>query len=72
MQTGLAFWASKTLLSAIELRVFSELASGPRAFDTISGRLCTTAELTAAGAQMVSMVDAVVVAVMGSRAVAVG
>ena len=29
LQTGLAFWASKTLLSAIELGVFTTLASGP-------------------------------------------
>ena len=30
LQTGLAFWASKTLLSAIELGLFTELARGPR------------------------------------------
>jgi hypothetical protein len=29
LQTGLAFWASKTLLSAIELGVFTVLADGP-------------------------------------------
>ncbi|MGN2248044.1 methyltransferase [Frateuria sp. GZRR35] len=29
LQTGLAFWASKTLLSAIELGVFTQLARGP-------------------------------------------
>ncbi len=29
MQLGLAFWGSKTLLSAIELDVFSHLAQGP-------------------------------------------
>ena len=39
MQTGLAFWASKTLLSAIELGVFTELAHGPQAFEALSGRL---------------------------------
>jgi hypothetical protein len=39
MQTGLAFWASKTLLSAIEMGVFSELARGPESFDALSGRL---------------------------------
>jgi O-methyltransferase domain/Dimerisation domain len=39
LQTGLAFWASKTLLSAIELGVFSELARGPEAFDILSARL---------------------------------
>ena len=39
LQTGLAFWASKTLLSAIELGLFTELASGPAYFDTLRGRL---------------------------------
>lgn len=29
MQLGLAFWGSKTLLSAVELGVFTELAEGP-------------------------------------------
>lgn len=29
MQTGFGFWASKTLLSAVELKVFTELAKGP-------------------------------------------
>ena len=39
LQTGLAFWASKTLLSAIEMGVFTELAQGPERFDALSGRL---------------------------------
>ncbi len=39
LQTGLAFWASKTLLSAIEMGVFTELARGPQQFDALSGRL---------------------------------
>ena len=30
LQIGMGFWASKTLLSACELGVFSELASGPK------------------------------------------
>ncbi|MEA3078893.1 MAG: hypothetical protein QOF05_301, partial [Sphingomonadales bacterium] len=30
LQTGLGFWASKTLLSAVELGLFTELANGPR------------------------------------------
>jgi DNA-binding MarR family transcriptional regulator/precorrin-6B methylase 2 len=30
LQVGLGFWASKTLLSAVELRVFATLADGPR------------------------------------------
>ena len=33
LQTGLAFWASKTLLSAIELGLFTELARGSEPFD---------------------------------------
>ncbi len=39
LQTGLAFWASKTLLSAIEMGLFTELARGPEHFDALSGRL---------------------------------
>jgi len=39
LQTGLAFWSSKTLLSAIEMGLFTELARGPERFDSISGRL---------------------------------
>jgi hypothetical protein len=39
LQTGFAFWPSKTLLSAIEMGVFSELARGPEPFDALSGRL---------------------------------
>ena len=39
LQTGLGFWASKTLLSAIEMGVFTELAHGPEAFESLSGRL---------------------------------
>ncbi len=39
LQTGLAFWASKTLLSAIEMGLFTELARGPERFDSIRERL---------------------------------
>jgi hypothetical protein len=39
MQTGLGFWASKTLLSAVELGVFTELARGPLDAETLRGRL---------------------------------
>ena len=39
LQTGLAFWASKTLLSAIEIGLFTELSRGPEHFDALSGRL---------------------------------
>jgi hypothetical protein len=35
MQTGLGFWASKTLLSAVELGVFTELARGPLDAETL-------------------------------------
>ena len=39
LQTGLAFWPAKTLLSAIEMGVFTELARGAEAFEPLSGRL---------------------------------
>jgi hypothetical protein len=39
LQTGLAFWASKTLLSGIELGVFTELASGAATLESLTGRL---------------------------------
>jgi hypothetical protein len=35
LQLGLAFWGSKTLLSAIELGLFTELAKGPRDADAL-------------------------------------
>lgn len=38
-QIGLGFWASKTLLSAIELEVFTELAKHPLSFAELRGRL---------------------------------
>ena len=39
LQTGLAFWASKTLLSAVEMEVFTELAKGPEDLPSLTGRL---------------------------------
>lgn len=39
LQTGLAFWPSKILLSAVEMGVFTELARGPEGLDALSGRL---------------------------------
>ena len=39
MQTGLGYWASKTLLSAVELGVFTELARGPLDAETLRQRL---------------------------------
>ena len=39
MQVGLGFWASKTLLSAIEMEVFTELARHPEGLETLQGRL---------------------------------
>lgn len=39
LQVGLGFWASKTLLSAVELGVFSELAKGPQDLETLQHRL---------------------------------
>ena len=39
MQVGLGFWASKTLLSAVEMEVFTELARRPGTVDDLRGRL---------------------------------
>lgn len=39
LQTGLAFWPAKTLLSAIEMGLFTELAGGPERFASLAGRL---------------------------------
>jgi len=39
LQVGLAFWSSKTLLSAVEMEVFTELARGPQVLDSLTGRL---------------------------------
>ena len=39
MQLGLGFWGSKTLLSAIELGIFTELAGGPLSASELTARL---------------------------------
>jgi hypothetical protein len=39
MQVGLGFWASKTLLSAVEMGVFTELAKRGEDLPTLQGRL---------------------------------
>jgi O-methyltransferase domain/Dimerisation domain len=39
LQTGLAFWNAKTLLSAVEMELFSELATHPENLETLQGRL---------------------------------
>lgn len=39
LQTGLGFWASKTLLSAVEMEVFTELARRPESLESLTGRL---------------------------------
>jgi O-methyltransferase/methyltransferase family protein len=39
LQLGLGFWASKTLLSAVELGLFTELARGPRDAEELRARL---------------------------------
>ena len=39
MQLGLGFWGSKTLLSAIELGLFTELAKGPLDVPALTERL---------------------------------
>ena len=39
MQVGLGFWGSKTLLSAVEMGLFSDLAAHPGDLNSIQGRL---------------------------------
>ena len=39
LQIGMSFWASKTLLSAVEMELFTELAHHPADLQTLSGRL---------------------------------
>ncbi len=39
MQVGLGFWASKTLFSAIEMELFTELAKHPEDLQSLSSRL---------------------------------
>lgn len=39
MELGLGFWGSKTLLSAIELGLFTELAKGARTLEELTARL---------------------------------
>jgi hypothetical protein len=39
LNTGMAFWASKTLLSAVEIGVFTELAHGAKSGETLMGQL---------------------------------
>jgi SAM-dependent methyltransferase len=39
MQLGMGFWASKALLSAVDLGVFTELAKGPLDAEALTGRL---------------------------------
>ena len=39
LQIGTGFWASKTLLSAVELELFTELAKHPQTLEALSARL---------------------------------
>ena len=39
LQIGFGFWASKTLLSAVELAVFSQLADGPKSGPDLQGTI---------------------------------
>jgi len=39
LQVGLGFWASRTLLSAVEMELFTELAKQPRTLDDLQGRM---------------------------------
>lgn len=39
LQTGLAFWSSKTLLSAVEMEIFTDLAKHPGDLASVQGRM---------------------------------
>jgi O-methyltransferase domain/Dimerisation domain len=39
LQVGMGFWASKTLLSAVEMELFTELAGRSETLETLQGRL---------------------------------
>ena len=39
LQTGLAFWASKTLLTAVEIEIFTDLAKHPGDLASVQGRM---------------------------------
>jgi hypothetical protein len=39
LRLGMGFWASKALLSAVELRVFTVLAQSPADFQTLRTKL---------------------------------
>src|SRR5262249_4150011 len=39
MQIGLGFWASKTLLSAVEMELFTHLSKRPGTVETLQGQL---------------------------------
>jgi len=39
LQIGMGFWASKALLSAVEMELFTELARGPEELHSLTGRL---------------------------------
>ncbi len=39
MQVGLGFWPSKILLSAVEMELFTDLARGPQALESVQGRM---------------------------------
>jgi hypothetical protein len=61
LQLGLGFWGAKTLLSAVELGVFTELAKGP----ADEARLCARFQLHARGAR--DFLDALVALGMLAR-----
>jgi len=39
LQAGMGFWASKTLLSAVEMELFTELAKHPEDLESLQGRM---------------------------------
>lgn len=48
LQTGMGFFASKAVLSAVEMEVFTELAKGPETFEKLTGHLGLHPKLPAA------------------------
>jgi len=45
MNVGLGFWASKTLLSAVELELFTVLAKGPKDLESLERELACIRDL---------------------------
>jgi hypothetical protein len=46
LQIGMGFWASKTLLSAVEMGLFTELAQHPEPLDAVQSSAATASTAT--------------------------